>query len=305
MPLRFSLLSSTMLSGIVGGVFLPVMAAQAADMTPLIKAPSFEQPAVDGLNWKAEGFGGSMADRTIFGSKGSFTAPISGQFGVQADGAIGRFDSRLFAAVGGHAFWRDPRVGLIGVYASHTYWDFLGGANVTQVAGEGEYYWGSWTVQGIAGVESGNHRSQVVSGNIFNGQVIESFDVKTRFFDKVNLAYYITPDWKAFVGHRYLGGKHALAAGTEWAMPLGVGAMASIFVEGRVGEDNFHGVWGGAKFYFGQKDKSLIRRHREDDPINWTPDTLFSIVNSLGTNFKPGLCSSDGECSDGSDSTDS
>jgi len=23
------------------------------------------------------------------------------------------------------------------------------------------------------------------------------------------------------------------------------------------------------RFYFGQKDKTLIRRHREDDPTNW------------------------------------
>ena len=42
--------------------------------------------------------------------------------------------------------------------------------------------------------------------------------------------------------------------------------MAALFAEGRIGEDDYHGVWGGIRFYFGQKDKSLIRRHREDDP---------------------------------------
>jgi hypothetical protein len=24
-----------------------------------------------------------------------------------------------------------------------------------------------------------------------------------------------------------------------------------------------------------------MRRHREDDPLNWTPDTLFSIINTF------------------------
>ena len=37
----------------------------------------------------------------------------------------------------------------------------------------------------------------------------------------------------------------------------------------RAGEGSFHGVWGGVRFYFGQKDKTLIRRHREDDPTDW------------------------------------
>jgi hypothetical protein len=80
------------------------------------------------------------------------------------------------------------------------------------------------------------------------------------------------------IGHRYLGGKHALALGTEHAFTLGNGQASSLFVEARLGEGDFHGVWGGLKFYWGQKDKSLIARHRQDDPPVW--DTLFSITNS-------------------------
>src|SRR5262249_11716899 len=115
------------------------------------------------------------------------------------------------------------------------------------------------------------------------GQTIDSIDVKTRFFDKVNLAYYLTDNWKGFVGHRYLGGKHALALGTEFALALGGGRMASAFVEGRVGQGDFHGVWGGLKIYFGQKDKPLIARHRQDDPNNWQLDDLFSLTNSFSS----------------------
>jgi hypothetical protein len=56
--------------------------------------------------------------------------------------------------------------------------------------------------------------------------------------------------------------------------------MASAFVEGRVGEEGFHGIWGGLKLYFGQSDKPLIARHRRDDPPVWSGDSLFSILNN-------------------------
>ena len=287
---RFLLLSTTMLSGMVGAVFLPVVASQASDVG-VAKTPSFvaARPAVDGINWKAEGLGGSFADKSIYGGAASVAVPLGGQFGAQLDGAVGSFDSRAFGILGGHLFWRDPAQGLIGLYANHTYWNQYGGAHVSQIAGEAEYYLGQWTIQGVAGVEFGNTASNGSKSSSTVGFLTTTttntdfFDVRTRFFDQVNLSYYIQPDWKAFVGHRYLGGKHAFAVGSEWAMPLGAGRMASLFVEARLGEDDFHGVWGGVKFYFGQKDKPLIARHRQDDPINWTPESLFSIVNSAGS----------------------
>ena len=80
-----------------------------------------------------------------------------------------------------------------------------------------------------------------------------------------------------YVGHRYLGGKHALALGTEVALGTRDSKFATLFVEGRAGQGAFEGMWGGLRVYLG-KDKSLIRRHREDDPLPW--DTLFTILNS-------------------------
>jgi hypothetical protein len=50
---------------------------------------------------------------------------------------------------------------------------------------------------------------------------------------------------------------------------MGSRIVAALFAEGRLGQENFHGVWGGLRFYFGQKDKTLIRRNREDDPADW------------------------------------
>jgi len=163
-----------------------------------------------------------------------------------------------------------------------------------QIASEGAYYFGRLTLEGIAGVEFGNSASNVTTatsvvlpvGNFVPPGLsttmtfVQSFDIRTRFFDQINLKYHLTDDWSGYVGHRYLGGLNALALGTEYALPLGHGVMGSAFLEARVGEADFHGVWGGLKFYFGQKDKPLIARERQDDPPVWSTDTLFSILNN-------------------------
>jgi hypothetical protein len=219
---------------------------------------------------------------------------LGGQLGLQIDGAGGSLERRDFGSVGGHLFARNPAQGLLGIYSSYTHWDRFGGVHATQVAGEGELYRGRWTIQAIAGVEFGNSASSIdsatavtlpgigIPGVITTGNLLQSYDVQTRFMDQVNLKYYFTDNWDGYVGHRYLGGKNALALGSEVGVPLGRGVMGTAFVEGRLGEKSFEGVWGGLRLYFGQRDKTLIRRHREDDPIAW--DTLFSILN----NFKQG-----------------
>ncbi len=58
--------------------------------------------------------------------------------------------------------------------------------------------------------------------------------------------------------------------------------MAAVFAEGRAGESDFFGAWGGVRIYFGQKDKTLIRRHREDDPPDWNPN-VGSVANPNST----------------------
>lgn len=48
-------------------------------------------------------------------------------------------------------------------------------------------------------------------------------------------AYYFTDDIKGYVGHRYVGGRNALALGGEAGFRLNGPAIASLFVEGRIG----------------------------------------------------------------------
>jgi len=170
---------------------------------------------------------------------------------------------------------------LFGLYGDYTDWNRFGGVRVAHVAGEGAYFFGQFTLEGIAGVEFGNTASSSSIVGVSNstssstsqsttiipevfptpGETIvttttvttstttittltESYSIKTRFFDQINLAYYPIDNWKLFVGHRYLGGLNAAALGAEYGLPLGRGIMSSAFVEARIGERDFHGIWG-------------------------------------------------------------
>jgi hypothetical protein len=294
MRVRARLLATTVFSSVVVASVTVLQPAGAADLyTKAPFAPNLASlPAVDGVNSKFDALGGRLGNRSLYQGQGSLTIPLAGQWGMQFDGTTGSFARRGFGALAGHFFWRDPSVGLLGVYANVTRWNQFGGVYVGQVAAEAEWYWQRWTLQGVAGVEFGNSVSNTTFGGTTipqNGPIpglqtattfTEGFDVKTRFFDQINIKYYLTDNWNAYVGHRYLGGKHAAAFGTEYAMALGRGVAGSAFVEGRAGQGEFHGVWGGLRFYFGQKDKTLIQRHRQDDPPAWQTDTLFSIINN-------------------------
>ena len=255
-------LPSVAASVIAVGIGLAPGAARSADM-PVKAVPAGCVQAVDGINGKLAGLGGSFGDHGIYGALGSLSLPLGCEWGFQFDATAASFDGRFLGAAAGHLFWRDPAKALLGVYGSFAYWDQVGGVRIGHVGPEGELYMGRWTLQGVAGVEFGNHASGLV------GSLIQTYDIRTRFFDQVNLAYYLQDDFKIYAGHRYLSGKNALALGGEYGIPAGHGIMAALFAEGRIGEDDYHGVWGGVRFYFGQKDKTLIRRHREDDPNDW------------------------------------
>ena len=289
-------LRSTMLSGIVGAVYLSGNLARAADLTarPSWIDTSWYAPAVDGVNGRVEGFGGSLNQKSFAGGQGAIAVPLGGQWGFQLDGGAGALENRAFESVAGRMFWRNPFRGLLGAYVSYTRWDQYGEVQATQAAGEFEAYWGRWTLRGIVGAEFGSSASTFntttivtppaigIPGVINTVVVTQSYDVKSRFMDQVNLQYYLTDNWHAYLGHRYIGGKNALALGSELGLPLGRGVFASAFVEGRIGSNSFEGVWGGLRFYFGRKDKTLIRRHREDEVNPW--DTLHTIVNNSNQN---------------------
>ena len=285
MIIRNALLATTMLSGVLGFTVIGAMTAQAADPTSPPAAP-----AVAGLNEKAEAFGGSLAQKPLYGVDGSIAFPVQGNIGAQLDGGLGALDGYLYGGAGGHLFWRDPNFALLGAYASTTVYNRFGGVDATHIGPEAAYYMGPLTLEGTTGIEFGNKASGP-SGTVSTPQAgtipamttsvtSPGYNVKTRFYDEVNLKGYINSDWSATIGHRYLGGENALALGTEYALSLGNGLMGSLFAAGNIGGRNVQGVWGGLKIYFGPSDKTLTARERQDDPPNWTTDTLAGITGN-------------------------
>ncbi|MCK9910282.1 hypothetical protein MXD81_14145, partial [Microbacteriaceae bacterium K1510] len=106
----------------------------------------------------------------------------------------------------------------------------------------------------------------------------------------IGVAYYEGPD---LIGY----------AGLEW-MPLPDRPL-SIFAKGSISEhnDEASSILGGLKFYFSPETKSLIRRHREDDPdvdlasdlylAPQLPPDLFQTANGV---CPPGEVLVNGSC---------
>lgn len=254
-------------------------AASAADLYPRAvpaAVPAASMPAVDGINGAFALFGGGSDSGGLVGGTGSLALPLGHAFGAQTDGTIAGLDGDLYLSVGQHLFWRDPSKGLVGLYGSYQHYDAAGGTNAGRVAAEAEAYLDRFTVRGAAGVEFGD------KGRMATADTIREFDMKTRFFDMVDLVYYPTDNLNLFVGHRYIGGNHALALGGEYMFSTMGTTAFSAFAEGRIGEEE-SSVWAGVKVRFGNSAKTMIRRDREDDPRNWEPDTLFGIASSLGS----------------------
>lgn len=266
--IRQSLLSTTAL--VMLGLLSSVNFAAAADLDA-VPAPALVLPAVSGFNGKLEGGGGDLFKKGGGYGMGSFSVPLGQRFGLQVDGAAGVRGGDGFAGGAAHLFWRDPSKGLIGLYGSYSYANSVRstiidpniplvtirrGLGIGRGALEAEVYFNSISLEGLAGVEGGN--------------------VKTRFFDMADIAFYATDNFRLSLGHRYTLGRHAAAFGAEYQIMPGNGI--SLFAEARAGERNFQAVWGGLRIYFGA-EKSLIRRHREDDPRARLPDDLFALGN--------------------------
>ncbi len=250
MRLRNVLLSTTCLVAVAAG------GAQAAGLPDGYGGlPAYgDMPAVSQVNGKASVFGGGQ-DGGLYGVTGSLTAPLGHDFGLQFDGMVGSGKGAAFYGVGGHVFWRDPAKGLLGLYSSYVSWDVIngippddaiGGAKVGKVGVEGEAYLGRFSLEGLATYQFGDF---------------------TGFAGKAVLAYYPTDDFRIDGGVRYLEGAGAIGmVDAEWQPHPGKGL--TVYASGSFGENNYVQALGGARFYFGDTGKTLIRRHREDDPIN-------------------------------------
>ena len=232
------LLSGTIAAGMYGSVS---MAADVETNTVL--------PAVSAPNGKVE-IGGGWADidnlssDEVFRGGAAFSFPVGDMFGIQAD--LTALDAFGETAIGGaaHAFTRDPNSYLLGVYGGYV---DAGPANIWYVGPEAELYLDNISIEAVGGYM-----------DISNG-------VGSEFYAVGTVALYATDNLRLSVGASTVAGFDSANAGLEWFMG-DTGIPASLTVDGRIGEDGFSSVMAGLSLYFGGEDKSLIRRHREDDP---------------------------------------
>jgi hypothetical protein len=260
---------------------------------------SSTKPAVDGVNGKLDVFGGAgqsnalsvssigglspfVANPTanwngIGGAIGTVTVPIGHQFGAQIDLGSGAFGNRANGSAAGHLFWRDPDKGLIGVYASGIYSTRAGGSTMWNTAGEFEKFIGNWTGKALVGVQGFGFNTAYTP---FFG---ESYNLSQpdRFFDKVSISYYPIDDLALTIGHIYSKNTNGINGEIEYIMPQfrGGEVAPAVYVTATYGWNNSSNIMAGLKVYFGNHDKSLIRRHREDDPQNMS---AISHTSSTG-----------------------
>lgn len=234
------------------------------------------RPAVSAPNGKIAIRGGSQdSGGSVFGDF-AYTMPLGHSFGLQLDGVLGYFGQTDDGVARGaaHLFWRNPDVGLLGFYGAAT---TVAGSEVYQFGGEGHLYFGRASLEGKIGWEDAS--------------------LDDGAFGTATAAVYFTDNLRAWTGVRYSGFQDDNNIGPGQISVRGPGTVgvlgleyqtnflgegrqaASLFAEGRFSDDGYRAVWGGVRIYFGES-KSLIRRHREDDPGTDIPD-LTEVVQSL------------------------
>lgn len=243
-------------------------AVQAADVAdnPLC--------AVSDVNGKVEIIGGysendAVSGDALLGGLGSLSFPLGCDFGLQLDAGI--IDELNQTTYGGaaHLFTRDPDSYLLGVTGGYFN---SGDADIWAVGPEAELYAGPVSIEAWAGYVD--------------------LDSDGDIFAIVDAAIYPTEDLRLSVGATIIGDQEFLRAGMEYQFAGPISASLGA----KIGEDDYFAVSAGLSFYFGGSDKSLIRRHREDDPHNRVVDFVgfkkASEAGATGTGTSTGTSTS-------------
>jgi len=239
--------------------------APAADLdlepSPVLP-PANGVAAVSAPNGKFDLRGGVIDGQGAGFAVGSYSLPVGNPVGVQFDALGGALGDAFAVAFGGHGFWRDPQVGLLGAYGDIGYSGQQGGVTVGRAAGEGEYYAGPVTISGLAGYQYGG--------------------AGTGLFGKAGVSYYATPDFKLDVGYSVqplIADRVTFGAEAMVAEKSGF----SLFGQGGVAGSDWSALVG-IRFYSGPS-KSLIDRQRRDDPSDH-----FDLFNDAVSGFVSHAC---------------
>lgn len=239
-----------MKSKIIRTSFLVLMATQG-----MFTMAADTAPAVGEVNLKVSAQGGNIGGADGSVADAALSLPLGHSFGVQIDASTGNYQNSNYDGVGLHLFARDPARGLIGVTGSN---QSLGSIKQNRVGVEGEAYFTNTTLRMRAGYQDGDTK---------NGSY---GDVSARLYATDNLAF------SAGLGSSPLSS--TFSAGVEWQPNFASMPGLAVFAQGSSADNSYTTATAGVRYYFGSS-KSLIKRHRNDDP-----DTLLlDGTSSLGT----------------------
>ena len=218
-------------------------------------------PAVSELNGKVAYAGGNMNSAEGHNFDGSITLPLTHALGLQVDGLYSRISDMDFGGGAGHLFWRDPKVGLVGLTGGYLY---RNGVDTFQAGAEGEYYLGRFTLGFFGG-----------AGSIHYSQSAPFIDTSpTRFVGRISADYYPVDNLRVGVSYLTAFKENLVKGQLEYQTPVRGLALTG---EAALGDHGYDHWLLGVRYYFGSK-KPLIDRHRQDDP----PGLMQQILHGLG-----------------------
>ncbi len=269
------------ITGVLAALLSMQSAAIAADVlySPVpVEDEDLGLPAVSDPNAKFELYGGFTNPDGFAGRVGgSISLPVGDRFGVQIDGAVQASGAGTLFGGAVHAFTRDPDAYLLGITAGVV----RGPSGTLAVIGpEAELYLDRVSLEGWAGAA------------YLNYDVLPDL---TGVFAIGDVAYYPTDDWRVSVGASYLLGEAGLRVASEYSLreydlPVSLAGEAKFMSSGAFS------VMGGVKGYLGgDPGKSLIDRHRQDDPPNRGLDLFGAAGELLTAEPEPTACELDAD----------
>ncbi|MCG8685143.1 MAG: hypothetical protein MI892_09730 [Desulfobacterales bacterium] len=228
----------------------------------LCSEPVIAGDAVSSLNGKMAFSYGDMDSNRGKNLTGSVSSPISKNIGIQIDGLYTNVSDRDFYGAGIQIFWRDSEIGLLGgsfagVNESDMY--SLTGGFV------GEYYLDLFTFGLSAGYAKINYDNPVL--------FIDTD--KTEPYIGCSIGVYPIDDLLFEFAYNYVFENHLYQCNIEYQTPLN---GLCVFADLAKGDNDYDQSLFGLRYYFG-KQKTLKKRHREDDPQN----AVNGVLSNIGT----------------------
>lgn len=239
-------------------------------------------PAVSAANGKFEfdagALNGPATGGFMFRAAGAFTFPVTDMFGIQADITATNDAGGLGFGGALHAFTRDPENYLLGATAGAYR---VNGALLLAAGPEAELYLDRVSLEAWGGLAGLTYDNPAIAG-------------RAGAFLLADVGFYPTDDFRVSAGIGTVVGHNSLHLDAEYLfhnakLPFSVAADV------RFGQDGSIAATIGLRGFIGGRDKSLIARHRQDDP----PSRGADLGSAAGASLRAGMTKPTGTTNEG------